>query len=1038
MAAVAEAAADLGPRLGISPATPDIVRKPAQQSRTTCADGSCCTALFTSAAPAPAAGPGKAESDGLASVPSPLQEQSQSAAEDLGEVDCAMVSTQESSTLHPLVGESSGKVAQQEQQQEEGVASGSDAGGAAPVPTPEKMEPTPRRWWKKSKKGVLRFKVVKDKVMKPKMTPKTTTPRKVKKDKKKRTPEDGSQHDVSGSSNSARRKLDMDSDSSQSKTCFSRAKLIDNLECLAKSHGLRVQPTRRTRSKRGRKRQLMVPYQGTPTGASYSALVPLWGSSQLDITCHGNHGKNLWNKVLGLTEETLRVCDILAKWDGSDSESFEGFDIGSGPEWDQTRHMFEKLVDIFIAAMLDLMGPRKFSPWGGSVIDSVVGTFLTQNVADNLSSHAFMNLAAKFPPRKRCHKAEDCPNTAPLVDDADENFNQNEASDTFDSGDSDCDEYIDSEEEDGHDTEIKGHYGEEYNRLIESFITNLKEKGISTWDSDLMKLVKDKSGNPICTERTLRKFIASLRPVPSSIWKELREEAFGKGYSDRSRAGPSDAVDWESVLHAPIAEVAKCIEVRGQHRLLRSRNALKLGDSITFWHCGYRNFLLSIYGIGEKSADCIRLLSLRHKAFPVDVNVARIVTRLGWVKLQPLNGAEFHLINSYPIMRDVQRYLWPRLCTIDKEKLYELQSYDNFWKGNVHKNKSELQCLPFSANCKYYSSSLARKSLLPPEKHEHEHEHREQQASMVSSGRFLLSNDNCMPSSHYMYQHQIEISRTAETPPIHNCEPIVEMPQSPEYEYEEAPNVQEDSYEDYPDIEDIVPGGLQYDGEIDLRSSKHVLNNRSWTPNCGKDLVMINPNSSFRPNKKLKNIGRLSTEHNAYVLPDDHLILEEFEERVPEDICPYLLVVISFPDDYTVTGTVLIPCRTANRGKFPLNGTYFQPHEVFADHSSSRHPITIPRECIGMLDRSIVYFGSSIHSITRGQTRHGIEECFKKGYVCVRGFHRTTRRPMRLCGTLHAANTAKKEALKKEVVKKEGEEKLAKRVRTQDVTGGEE
>ena len=45
---------------------------------------------------------------------------------------------------------------------------------------------------------------------------------------------------------------------------------------------------------------------------------------------------------------------------------------------------------------------------------------------------------------------------------------------------------------------------------------------------------------------------------------------------------------------------------------------------------------------------------------------------------------------------------------------------------------------------------------------------------------------------------------------------------------------------------------------------------------------------------------------------------------------------------------------------------------------------------------------------------------------------------MHLCGTLHAANTAKKEALKKEVVKKEGEEKLAKRVRTQDVTGGEE
>ncbi|KAF8751972.1 hypothetical protein HU200_012003 [Digitaria exilis] len=238
----------------------------------------------------------------------------------------------------------------------------------------------------------------------------------------------------------------------------------------------------------------------------------------------------------------------------------------------------------------------------------------------------------------------------------------------------------------------------------------------------------------------------------------------------------------------------------------------------------------NIHGIGVKSADCIRLLSLRHKAFPVDVNVARIVTRLGWVKLQPLNGVEFHLINS--------------------------------------------------------------KSLPPPEKHEHG----EQQASMVASGGFLLPNDGYMPNSQYMYQHQIEISSTAEMLPIHNCEPIVEMPQSPENEYKEAPKGQEDSYKD---IEDIVPEGVHYDGEIDLCSN----------------------------------------------------------------------------------------------------------------HTSSRHPITIPRECIGMLDRRIVYFG---------QTRHDIEECFKKGYVCVRGFHRRTRTPMRICSTLHVTNTIKKVA-----VKKEGGEKQA-------------
>jgi hypothetical protein len=90
------------------------------------------------------------------------------------------------------------------------------------------------------------------------------------------------------------------------------------------------------------------------------------------------------------------------------------------------------------------------------------------------------------------------------------------------------------------------------------------------------------------------------------------------------------------------------------------------------------------------------------------------------------------------------------------------------------------------------------------------------------------------------------------------------MPPSPEYEYNRTPNEQEDSYEDYYacDIEYFAPG-VQYDAEINICSSKHVLNSHSWTLNRGKDLVVINPKGSFGRNKKLKNIGRLRTEHNA-------------------------------------------------------------------------------------------------------------------------------------------------------------------------------
>ena len=46
-----------------------------------------------------------------------------------------------------------------------------------------------------------------------------------------------------------------------------------------------------------------------------------------------------------------------------------------------------------------VMGDRRLvrGQWGGSVLDSVVGVFLTQNVSDALSSKAWMSLAATFP-----------------------------------------------------------------------------------------------------------------------------------------------------------------------------------------------------------------------------------------------------------------------------------------------------------------------------------------------------------------------------------------------------------------------------------------------------------------------------------------------------------------------------------------------------------------------------------------------------------------------------------------------------------------
>ena len=42
-----------------------------------------------------------------------------------------------------------------------------------------------------------------------------------------------------------------------------------------------------------------------------------------------------------------------------------------------------------------------------------------------------------------------------------------------------------------------------------------------------------------------------------------------------------------------------------------------------------------------------------------------------------------------------------------------------------------------------------------------------------------------------------------------------------------------------------------------------------------------------------------------------------------------------------VPALLFVPCRTATRGQFPLNGTYFQTNEVFLDHASLANPIMV-------------------------------------------------------------------------------------------------
>ncbi|KAL6554521.1 hypothetical protein OROHE_007544 [Orobanche hederae] len=90
------------------------------------------------------------------------------------------------------------------------------------------------------------------------------------------------------------------------------------------------------------------------------------------------------------------------------------------------------------------------------------------------------------------------------------------------------------------------------------------------------------------------------------------------------------------------------------------------------------------------------------------------------------------------------------------------------------------------------------------------------------------------------------------------------------------------------------------------------------------------------------------TEHQVYVLPDDHDLSAEVESKDVDDLCPYLFAESVERDECmheedAVYGTILIPVRTATRGMFSLNGTFFQANEVVADDESSEVLIKVPR-----------------------------------------------------------------------------------------------
>ncbi|VAH19707.1 unnamed protein product [Triticum turgidum subsp. durum] len=363
-------------------------------------------------------------------------------------------------------------------------------------------------------------------------------------------------------------------------------------------------------------------------------------------------------------------------------------------------------------------------------------------------------------------------------------------------------------------------------------------------------------------------------------WDKFRRQAFADGHMKERKSERRDSVDWEAVRCADVQRISQAIRERGMNnvlseriqeflnRLVRDHGSIDLEWLRDIPPDLAKDYLLSIRGLGLKSVECVRLLTLHHLAFPVDTNVGRICVRLGWVPIQPLpESLQLHLLELYPVLETIQKYLWPRLCKLDQKTLYELHYHMiTFGKVFCTKNKPNCNACPMRSECRHFASAFASARLALPAP---------QEKSLVMSSNQFSFQSGGMPTPYSTVLPQLEGSAQGQDFCTNNSEPIIEEPASPARE--ECPETLENDIEDYdPDTGEIplIKLNLQAFAQ-NLENCIKESNMDLGSDDIAKALVAVSTGSASIPVPKLKNVRRLRTEHYVYEIPDSHSLVQQ-------------------------------------------------------------------------------------------------------------------------------------------------------------------
>ncbi|PPR83058.1 hypothetical protein GOBAR_AA37655 [Gossypium barbadense] len=370
--------------------------------------------------------------------------------------------------------------------------------------------------------------------------------------------------------------------------------------------------------------------------------------------------------------------------------------------------------------------------------------------------------------------------------------------------------------------------------------------------------------------------------------EEVDWESIRLKYSTGERSGDQmDTVNWEAVRIADVKDLADCIKERGQQNRISETIQNLLNRVVSLHNCLdlewlrdtppdlAKRYLLEVNGLGLKSVECIRLLSLEQVAFPVssffdkvDVNVARIAVRLGWVPLQPLpEQLQLHLLEQYPIMDNIQIYLWPRLCNLPQRILSRKALPSDKMKSSAASNsspralKEAIHILDSKSQTKIHES-IIEEPFEPPQ-----FLNSESQIKIYEPPQYLLNSESQTkiyeaiieehfkspskykaPESLELEYQELEIEPIIEEPENQQAdiEPIIEEPLELSSKYK-VPESQE------PEIE------YDSDGIPIFRISIMKNNFMFRDGEVSNSLVTLDPNATSAP--KLKQNRRLRTEH---------------------------------------------------------------------------------------------------------------------------------------------------------------------------------